>query len=150
MHPRWLARFMVRPRSVVLCWRSMPTSVSRAIAVLLIDLPGFYEALLRREFAGDSAISVRRVVEYDEALGSFTGDCVIVVRASAASLRRATSLSSSSRILGTVAVTDEEPRGDAYLVTSAGSNVSRHELAQVIRDVVAATRPVSAEAHLLP
>src|SRR4051812_45155534 len=118
----------------------MSTAGPIQVAVLLVGLPGFYEGLLRREFSADSGITVRHLAETsDSDAPPLEEDSIIVVGTSAASLRRATALvNRGSRILGTVAVTDDEPRGDVYLVSPAGVNVSRHELAQVIRDVVIA------------
>jgi hypothetical protein len=63
-------------------------------------------------------------------------DSVIVVGTTGAALRRATRLiDRGKKILGTIAVTDDEPVGDAYYVEPAALNVSHHELAELIRQV---------------
>jgi hypothetical protein len=121
----------------------MSTTATR-IDVLLVGLPGFYEELLRREFGRDAGVQVTRMAEL--ATGpeppSLALDAVIVVGMSASSLRRATELTGRiSGVVGMLAVTDDEPRGDAYLVSPVGRNVSPQELAQVIRDVASGARP---------
>jgi hypothetical protein len=115
------------------------TAGSSRLAVLLIGLPGFYESLLQRECAPDPRITVARLSEEGgtDAVPRDV-DAVIVVGIDAPSLRRAAELvGRSARVLGAVAITDDEPRGDVYLVTPAGTNVTPHELAQVIRDIAA-------------
>ena len=130
---------MVRAREQCNFARHMADVELNRVEVLLVGLPRFYEALLQREFGADSRVYVRQLTDTD-GLTSSAGelDSVIVVAASAASLRRAADfVSRSARILGTIAVTDEEPRGDVYLVSPAGTNVSHQELAQVIRRILA-------------
>jgi hypothetical protein len=129
----------------------MPTAAADAVSVLLVGLPAFYEGLLRQEFKAEPAITVTRLPETAAATVLPPGPgAVIVVGAKPPLLRRAAELfARDSRLLGVVAVTDDEPRGDVYLVAPAGRNVSRHELAQVIRDVVA-SRPGAARAAPFP
>ena len=115
------------------------TAGTNRLAVLLIGLPGFYESLLQREYARDPSITVARLSEEASAAALPQDvDAVVVVGIDAPSLRRAAELvGSSARVLGAVAITDDEPRGDVYLITPAGTNVTPHELAQVIRDIAA-------------
>lgn len=117
----------------------MSTAVTR-VSVLLVGLPAFYEGLLEREFGPESGITVRRLAD-DALLGTIAlePETVLVVGATPPLLRRASERSARDpALLGVVAVTDAEPRGDVYVVTPAGMNVTRAELAGVIRDVVAA------------
>lgn len=115
----------------------IPTAKSTPIDVVVVGLPRFYESLLQQAFGTNSQMRVTRLGDDDspEAL-ALDSDSVIVVGTTAASLRRATGLiARGKRILGTIAVTDDEPRGDVYLVEPAGKNVSHHELAHVVRQV---------------
>jgi hypothetical protein len=116
----------------------MTNAASANIAVVLIDVPGFLDAVLSRELGEHAGFDVMRLDDPSAALGN-RREAVVVVRATPASLRRATSpLPDHVRVLGTVAVTEgDDPRGDAYLVSPAGTDVSHREIAQIIRSLAA-------------
>ena len=133
---------MASALSAAHCCAVTSTARSTRLTVLLIGLPGLYESLLRREYRPDTNVSVVRIAQDARAeMLPRDVDAVIVVGSDAASLRRATELlGGSARVLGVVAVTDDEPRGDAYLVAPVGLNVTPRELAQVIREIASAER----------
>ena len=129
-----------RMRADIRC--AMSTARIHQVVVLLVGLPGFYEWLLRRELAAEQTVIVQRFENREDPDDLLLDeDAVIVTGAAPRSLRTASELlSRQPRILGIVAVTDDEPGGDAYLVRPAGPNVTSRQLAEVIREVVAEGR----------
>ena len=124
----------------------MTSIVATRVGVLLVGLPGFYEDLLRREFEHDAGIRVGRAPEQGTEAEPLDFDAVILAGMSAPSLRRAVDLGARMRrVIGTIAITDDEPRGDVYIVSPAGRNVTRLELAQVIRVVGGGLRVAGSE-----
>ena len=104
------------------------------IAVVLVDLPGFLDDVLARELGNHPGFDVMRLEDPRLTIRD-RRDAVVVVRATLGSLKRAPMpLPMHVRVLGTIAVTeDDDSRGDAYLVSPAGTNVSHRDLAQIIR-----------------
>jgi hypothetical protein len=107
------------------------------IAVVLVDVPGFLDEVLSRELGDQTGFDVMRVDDPQLTIGE-RRDAVLVVRATLGSLKRAPVPLPDLRVVGTIAVTEGEgSRGDAYLVSPAGKNVSHRELAQIIRKLAA-------------
>lgn len=115
------------------------------IAVVLVDVPGFLDEVLSRELGDHTGFDVMRVDDPQLTIGE-RRDAVVVVRATLGSLKRAPMpLHLHLRVVGTIAVTEGEgSRGDAYLVSPAGTNVSHRDLAQIIRKLAAERNAVLA------
>lgn len=125
-------------RTATLLALVMSSSTHPGVTVVLVGLPGFYKGMLEAQFRQldlEQQFTVHHLTPDDQA--AVSDDSVIVVAANPRALRRATLLVGRSRILGTVAVTDEAPKGDLYLVDTAGTNVSDEQLAKVIRQIAA-------------
>lgn len=108
------------------------------VTVVLVGLPGFYKGMLEAQFRQldlEQQFTVHHLTPDDQV--AVSDDSVIVVAANPRALRRATQLVGRSRVLGTVAVTDEAPKGDLYHVDAVGTNVSDEQLATVIRQIAA-------------
>jgi hypothetical protein len=124
----------------------MPHGAPR-VSVLLVGLPGILAEVLKHELRGDADFQVTRLAAEETRVVPNDLDSVVVVGTGAASLRQITTLFDRGvRVLGTIAVTDEPPIGDVYLLSPAGTNVSPSELARVIRTVASAGGPSIAHA----
>jgi len=116
----------------------MSTSPPLPTTVVLVDLPGFYKGMLEEQFRRmhlHPHFIVDQLTDSDSRAPQLADDAVIVVAATATALRKATRALGHTNVLGTLAVTDESPKGDVYLVAPAGTNVSDQRLAELIRDL---------------
>ena len=128
----------------------MSSSAAARVAVVLVDLPKVYAGFLKAQFA-QLGLEDTFIVEHLSPTATVISQvpdarAVIVVSTKPASLRRASSFQ-GPLVIGIVAVTDDAPKGDIYVVSPSGTNVGPARLAEVILDVTART-PFSSAAPL--
>lgn len=113
------------------------TTVPRdRVSVILVGLDGFTESSLCDALSHDDALEVVRFPEDLAASAAPPEQSILVVGATASSLRTATAmLHGHQRVIATLALTSEPPGSDVYFVAPAARDVVIAELADMLRDL---------------